>query len=114
LIEPSHQGRDALTCDADGDDRLGQGQADLRQIGDWIAQDNPARAVSFMRELRDACLALSNMPRAYPTVPSRRGAQIRRKPCRSYLIFYRIGRNAVEILHIIQGARDNDRLLFPK
>ncbi|MFL5069704.1 MAG: type II toxin-antitoxin system RelE/ParE family toxin, partial [Xanthobacteraceae bacterium] len=31
---------------------------DLETIGDWIAKDNPVRALTFVRELRVACDAL--------------------------------------------------------
>jgi plasmid stabilization system protein ParE len=60
-------------------------EADLQEIGDWIALDNPVRAASFVRELREACLTLADMPRAFPVVRRRRAVQIRRKPYRSYL-----------------------------
>jgi plasmid stabilization system protein ParE len=89
-------------------------EADLQEIGDWIALDNPVRAASFVRELREACLTLADMPRAFPVVRRRRAVQIRRKPYCSYLIFYRVRRQTVEILHVLHGARDYDRVLFAK
>ena len=30
-------------------------ERDLERIGDYIAEDNPARAVGFVAELRDQC-----------------------------------------------------------
>jgi toxin ParE1/3/4 len=30
-------------------------EADLEDIGDYIARDNPARAISFLEELRSHC-----------------------------------------------------------
>jgi len=33
-------------------------RAELETIGDYIARDNPRRAVSFVRELRDKCLGM--------------------------------------------------------
>ena len=35
-------------------------------------------------------------------------------PFRDYLIFYRVTAEAVEILRVLHGARDIDRLLFPE
>ncbi|MFO1035194.1 MAG: type II toxin-antitoxin system RelE/ParE family toxin, partial [Hyphomicrobiales bacterium] len=35
---------------------------DLEAIGDWIAQENPARARSFIAELRLDCLDLAHFP----------------------------------------------------
>ena len=89
-------------------------EADLREIGDWIARDNPIRAASFARELREACLSLAGMPRAFPLLPHRAKSGIRRKPYRNYLIFYSIGDRRVEILHVLHGARDYDSILFPE
>ena len=32
---------------------------DLEEIGDYIASDNPPRAVSFIREIRELCVKVS-------------------------------------------------------
>jgi plasmid stabilization system protein ParE len=89
-------------------------EADIRNIGDWIARDNPVRAASFVRELRDACETLADMPRAFPLVSHRAKPGIRRKSYRNYLIFYSIGKTRVEVLHVLHGARDYERILFPE
>jgi hypothetical protein len=41
----------------------GPAEADLEQIADYISAHNPARALSFVRELRDKCEALGDAPR---------------------------------------------------
>ena len=46
-------------------------------------------------------------------MPDRESAGIRRKVHGNYLIFYRLGGNEVEIPHMLHGARDYERLLFP-
>jgi toxin ParE1/3/4 len=89
-------------------------EADLETIGDWIATYSPARAATFVLELRDRCERLASLPRAYPLVPRHEGAGIRRKPYGDYLIFYRVGSDTVEIVHILHGARDYEKLLFPE
>ncbi|WP_318252138.1 type II toxin-antitoxin system RelE/ParE family toxin [Rhizobium phaseoli] len=38
--------------------------------------------------------------------------RIRRRPYGDYLIFYRIA-DAIEVLHVLRGAVDYERLLFP-
>ncbi|HEX2941654.1 MAG TPA: type II toxin-antitoxin system RelE/ParE family toxin [Rhodopila sp.] len=88
-------------------------KSDLEQIGDYIAQDNPTRAVSFVRELRTAALALADTPRAFPVVPRYESRHIRRRPFGNYLIFYRVGTDQLIILRILHGARDYEPLLFP-
>lgn len=89
-------------------------EADLEAIGDHVALSNPMRAVSFVRELRQACLGLSAMSRRYPLLPRHRSAGIRRRVHGNYLIFYRIVAEAVEIVHVLHGAMDYERLLFPE
>jgi toxin ParE1/3/4 len=89
-------------------------EADLEEIGDWIARDNPVRAASFVRELREACLALAAMPRAFPIVPHRAKSGIRRKPYRNYLIYYSVGKERVEILHVLHGRRESEPIVFPE
>jgi toxin ParE1/3/4 len=86
---------------------------DLEQIGDHIAQDNPTRALSFVRELRTAALTLADTPRAFPIVPRYEGYGIRRRPFGNYLIFYRVEADQLVILHVLHGARDYEPLIFP-
>ena len=88
-----------------------EAREDFSSIGLWIAEDNSVRAASFVDELHYACEALSPMPRAFPILLRRRGVQIRRTPFGSYLIFYRITRESIEILRVLHAARDYERLL---
>ena len=88
-------------------------ERDLEESGDWIAQDNPNRAVSFVAELREACRAIGSSPRGYPLVDQERDPALRRKVHGNYLVFYDVGPNAVEILHILHGARDYALIIFP-
>ena len=87
-------------------------EADLEEIGDWIASHNPQRAYTFVRELRRVSLDIGRRPTAYAFVEHRRSNGIRRKIHGNYLIFYRIWHDGVEILHILHGARDYARILF--
>jgi len=54
-------------------------QTDLVEISDYIALDNPSRAVSFINEIVDAGEAIADMPRAFPLVPELEGRAIRRR-----------------------------------
>jgi plasmid stabilization system protein ParE len=89
-------------------------ESDLRQIGDWIANDNPMRAISFVEELSLACRKLAEAPLASPVLASHPESGVRRRPYRNYLIFYRLQDDVIEILHVVHGARDYDAILFPK
>jgi addiction module RelE/StbE family toxin len=87
-------------------------KADLLAIRRYIEADNPTRAVSFVEELLDRCLALAHNPRAYPLVPRYERYGIRRCVHGDYLIFYRLQPEQIEVIHVLQGARDIEALLF--
>lgn len=89
-------------------------RADLLAIGRHIAADNPTRAITFVDELLDRCGQLGDTPQAFPLVPRYANRAARRRVHGNYLIFYRIGRGAVEVLHILHGARDYESILFPE
>jgi plasmid stabilization system protein ParE len=90
-----------------------EAETDLERIGDYIAADNPLRALSFVKEPIARCERLSDMPRAYPLVPRYEHTDVRRLPHGNYLIFYRADENQVVILHVLNGAQDYEALLFP-
>jgi len=82
---------------------------DLIAIGDYIAQDSPARADSFVEELMACCWRLVEAPEAYPVVYPRRN--IRRRPFGAYNIFYVCRAEDVLILHVLNAAQDAGRIL---
>ena len=90
-----------------------EAELDLEHIGDYIAVDNPVRAESFVRELLGRCHALADMPRAFPLVPRYEHTGVRRRPYGDYLIFYHIGLDTVDILHVLNGAQNYEAILFP-
>ena len=87
--------------------------ADLLEIGRAIAKDSPARALSFVDELHERCIGLATMARAFPLVPGWEDRAVRRRRFGDYLIFYRISARRVQVLRILHGARDYERILFP-
>ncbi len=90
-------------------------EADLETIGDYIARDNPMRAITFIAELREKCLGLANMPLGFPLVRRYEQSGVRHRVHGNYQIFYRPVGNPVEridILHILHGARDYMSILF--
>jgi toxin ParE1/3/4 len=91
-----------------------EAEADLEQIGDRIAEDNPLRALMVIQELRDACEGLGDMSRRFSLAPRYEHAGVRRRVHGNYLIFYRIGAATVEVIHVLHGAMDYEPLLFPE
>ena len=89
-----------------------EAENDLESIGDYIAQDNPRRALSFVLELREKCMSLADMALAFPLVPRYERHGIRRRPHGNYLVFYRIEGDQAVILHVLLSAMDYATLLF--
>ncbi|MEL6063869.1 MULTISPECIES: type II toxin-antitoxin system RelE/ParE family toxin [unclassified Methylobacterium] len=86
---------------------------DLESLGDFIAQDEPERALSFVPELRVACLARADFPERFPLVPRYEDRGVRRHGQGDYPIVYRAEANQVVILHIRRGTADHATRLFP-
>jgi toxin ParE1/3/4 len=90
-----------------------EAEYDLEQITTYIAEQSIEIALNFVQELREKCESLADAPRGYPLVPRHEHLGIRRRPFGNYLIFYRVGTSAIEVVHILHSARDYERLLFP-
>jgi toxin ParE1/3/4 len=79
--------------------------ADLDEIGDYIARDNPERAHTFVEELCAACERACNNPEAYPLRPDI-AADVRMAVHGRYLIFFRVLLSEVRIERVLHGARN--------
>ncbi|ESQ78251.1 type II toxin-antitoxin system RelE/ParE family toxin [Asticcacaulis sp. YBE204] len=86
---------------------------DLRSIGEYIAEDNPTRAITFVAELVTAAKALIIAPYAFALMPRYERSGIRRKPYKRYVIFYRVEDNKIVVIHILNSAQDHEALLLP-
>jgi toxin ParE1/3/4 len=80
-------------------------ELDLEEIGDYIAADNPARAVSFVREIREHCTKIAKSPLAYVARPDL-GEGIRCCTHGRYMIFFLPSEREVLVVRVIHGARD--------
>lgn len=80
-------------------------EADLDAIAEYIAPDNPNRARSYVLELRERCARLVDMPMAY-ALRRDLAKGLRCCPHGSYLIFYRVIANEVQVVRILHAARD--------
>jgi toxin ParE1/3/4 len=83
-------------------------RADLQDIGDYIAGDNPSRALSFVNDIAERCRMIARMPRAARLRPEL-GEGVRVAPFRAYLIVYVLD-EAVGVLRIervLHGARSS-------
>lgn len=83
-------------------------QTDLEEIGDYIAQDNPSRAVTFIQDIRAQCQRIGKSPMAYRARPEL-GDGIRSSPFGNYVILYRPQANDVLVVRVLHGAMDLPR-----
>jgi plasmid stabilization system protein ParE len=91
-----------------------EAETDLEDIASCVAGQSPRSALTLIRELREKCESLADAARGYPLVPRYEHKGIRRRPFGNYLIFYRVGLDVIDVIHILHGARDYEPLLFPE
>jgi toxin ParE1/3/4 len=83
---------------------------DLEEIGDFIALDNPERAISFVDELLSRCAAVGERPTLYPRREDF-GARIRMAVHGRYRILFRMRPEGVRIERVLHSARRVPRRL---
>lgn len=80
-------------------------EQDLEEIGDYIAQDNPTRALSFVQELQAQCQKICLNPAGYRRRPEL-SSDVRSCAHGHYVIFFEATDEAVTIIRVLHGARD--------
>jgi toxin ParE1/3/4 len=78
-------------------------EGDLDAIADYIAQDNPRRALSFLRQIRAQILALGHRPLRFRTEFEE---DARVALVGSYAILFRIRDDAVRVERVVYCAHD--------
>ncbi|MEF2253041.1 type II toxin-antitoxin system RelE/ParE family toxin [Ralstonia solanacearum] len=87
-------------------------EQDLESIADYIAQDNPARAFTFVRDLRGQCERLVLNPPGYRLRPEL-GDGMRSCTYGRYVIFFVATPDEVIVIRILHGARDLPAVFHP-
>jgi len=85
-------------------------KGDLAAIADYIAQDNPERAVTFIQEIRKEFARIRRTPLQHRLRPEI-AADVRIAIVGQYVILYRIVGKVVRIERVVYGGRDLPRLL---
>ena len=80
-------------------------ERDLEAIGDYIAEDAPARARAFVAELRAQCSKISTAPLIYRARPEL-GDGIRSCAHGNYVIFFTATKIHLNIVRVLHGAMD--------
>jgi len=79
---------------------------DLKAVRDYIARDSETYAGDFIESILSAVERLDTFPRMGRVVPEADSPDIRELIFRGYRIFYRVDRDAVQVLAVIHGYRD--------
>jgi toxin ParE1/3/4 len=87
-----------------------QAEIDLEEIGDYIAADSPARAMSFVREVRNHFERIAKAPLAYPQRPEL-GEGVRSCTHGNYLILFIPDEREIFVARVVHGRRDLGALL---
>lgn len=85
-------------------------EQDLEAIGDYIAQDNPARALSFVLELSAHCKKIRINPEGYRRRPELADGM---RSCAhgNYVIYFEMANDQVNIIRVMNSARDVSQAL---
>lgn len=78
---------------------------DLESIADYIAADNPRRALTFVMALRQQCERIALNPPGYRLRPEL-GVGIRSCAYGHYVIFFETSSSDLTVVRILHGARD--------
>jgi toxin ParE1/3/4 len=83
-------------------------EQDIESIGDYIALDNPHRALTFITELRNQCAKIATSPKAFR---ARRelGTNIRSCAYGNYVIFFLDDEREVIVARVLHGSMDIER-----
>lgn len=79
----------------------------LRDITNYIKANNKNAAISYAEGIRDACRGLGD----FPEQGRRYDSTYRLIVYRNHIVFYRYGRDIVEISAVVDGRRDIAEIL---
>jgi len=88
-------------------------ERDLEGIWDYIAQDNPGNACTFVLKIEEQIYSLEHSPERCPLIPENQilGTSYRHLIYGQYRTIFRISTDTIYILRIIHGARLLEELL---
>lgn len=84
--------------------------ADLEEVGDWIARDNPTRAASFLTELSEHFVRLGLQPMTGRNRDDL-AQGLRSMSHGNYVIFYLPTDSGIIVARVLHGRRDLEHVL---
>ena len=79
--------------------------SDLEAILEWLNSKRPGAVSLFLRQIDEAVARIAVWPRLAPTVELENDVRVITLSHYPYRIFYRVGSDAVEILHVRHTSR---------
>jgi toxin ParE1/3/4 len=89
--------------------RSPQARLDLSEIADFIARDSVDAALRFLDEVDNVLKKLADFP-GLGRSRDELGPGLRSFPAGNYVLFYRATAEAIDLVRVLHGARDLDRL----
>ena len=86
-----------------------QAEADILDIATYIAQDNYGAALNWLDQVDEKSERLGGMPSLGVAVSTRTGLRV--FPFGNYLILYRQVSAGIEIVRVVHGARQWQKLI---
>lgn len=80
-------------------------EGDLENIADYITEDNPRRAVTFIQDIRAKFFDIQRNPLIYQLRPDI-GEEARMATVGNYAILFRLMGEVIRIERIVYGGRD--------
>jgi toxin ParE1/3/4 len=87
-------------------------RADLQEIARFIARDKPGAARKWIKTVKTKCRLVADHPKLGESREDL-GPGVRTTLVGSYVIFYRILGDNLEVSRIVRGDRDVDSLWIP-
>jgi plasmid stabilization system protein ParE len=84
----------------------GPARQDLREIYDWIAQDDPAAADRVLTDIRDAIVRLAEMPGLGHVRDDLADESLRAWTVHRYVVIYQPDREPMLVVRVLSGYRD--------
>ena len=88
-----------------------EAEADLRDIGDYIAEDSRGQASKFVQELQSACFGLLEAPLRFALLENFARLGYRRRVHGRYAIVYVVRGDVVSVIRIVSTAQDIEAVL---
>lgn len=84
---------------------------DTLRILEFISEDSPRRAETFVTELYDKMFGLQKMSRVFPILPGYKLRGLRKRQHGPYLIIYAIEGDTAQVVRVLHGSMDIDAAL---